>query len=380
MLWWNFINKNHCPIGLDIGHSSIKMIQLAHDGRSISVAAADKVQIDPLTAADETKRREFIVSSIREMLSKNNFQGRNVVSFLPSDKLKITSIRLAESETDQIEQNVRKEVSQRFGLDVSEDSVNYLVAGDVQHGDEVKRELILFAADRNTVREHLELLDEVQLKPTSIDTVPCALFRCFSRSLRRQEDQDRTMVFVDVGRCFTTVVFARGEEITFIKQVPIGGEKFDDLISSKLGIGLDEAATLRGKLRKENSDYSDTDDEGRLDASTRQVMVDSINTISDELAREISLCFRYFTVTFRGKRVESAIFSGGESYEKILLNVLRRQLAVDIEIGQPFRGIERTDVAFEGDRRMLSEWAVAMGLGLKGINPAYSKVLSYEGN
>ena len=61
-----------------------------------------------------------------------------------------------------------------------------------------------------------------------------------------------------------------------------------------------------------------------------------------ELAREISLCFRYYTVTFRGRHVDRVIFAGGEAYENILLNVLRRQLAVDVEVAQPLRGFDMT--------------------------------------
>ncbi|HEW79478.1 MAG TPA: hypothetical protein ENH34_05910, partial [Phycisphaerales bacterium] len=108
-----------------------------------------------------------------------------------------------------------------------------------------------------------------------------------------------------------------------------------------------------------------------LDASTRQVVVDAVSAVAEELAREISLCFRYYTVTFRGRRVERAIFAGGEAYEKILLNVLRRQLAVEIEVAQPLKGFdlsgEKANVNFDSDRRgLLCEWAVAVGLGLKG--------------
>jgi Tfp pilus assembly PilM family ATPase len=82
---------------------------------------------------------------------------------------------------------------------------------------------------------------------------------------------------------------------------------------------------------------------------------------------------RYYTVTFRGKRVERAIFAGGEAYENILLNVLRRQLTVEIEVAQPLRGFdlssEGAHVNFDSDRRgLLCEWAVAVGLGLKGWN------------
>jgi type IV pilus assembly protein PilM len=98
-------------------------------------------------------------------------------------------------------------------------------------------------------------------------------------------------------------------------------------------------------------------------------MVDAIGAVAEELAREISLCFRYYTVTFRGKRVERAVIAGGGAYENILLTVLKRQLTVEIEMAQPFRGIDMGNISFDSDRRgLLCEWAVALGIGLKGWN------------
>jgi type IV pilus assembly protein PilM len=194
---------------------------------------------------------------------------------------------------------------------------------------------------------------------------------------------------VDVGARFTTVVFGRGENISFVKLIPIGGESFNKQIAAKLGISISEAQMLRAKLRTDrgirsasarrtlgnesvSQDAADDTQAGpenqtALDASTRQTIVDAINSVAEQLAREISLCFRYYTVTFRGKRVERAIFSGGEAYETILLNVLRRQLAVEIQVAQPLKGFNMEHVNFAGCRReMHCEWAVAVGLSLKG--------------
>jgi Tfp pilus assembly PilM family ATPase len=65
--------------------------------------------------------------------------------------------------------------------------------------------------------------------------------------------------------------------------------------------------------------------------------------------------------------VERAVFSGGGAYERILLNVLRRQLAVDVELAQPLKGFDMMELEFGSDRRgLLCEWAVAVGLSLKG--------------
>lgn len=390
MINWPLITRNQRPIGLDIGHSSIKMIQLAVSSGHISVLAASKIAIDPNINGDRQARRTFVISAIRDVIAQGKFRGRDVVSCLPSEQLKITSIRLAETEGEQIDEALKREVSQRFGLDSEKDAVNYMLAGSVRHGDEIKNELILFAAESDAVKSHIELLEHTGLCPMGIDTMPCALFRSFERSLKREEDKERTAVFIDIGSRFTTVVFGRGREITFVKQILIGGEDFDREIAAKLGIGLEEAQVLRAKLRAERSrgtslgpvetgtgktaadsecEKQSKETHAALDASTRQVMVDAISSRSENLAKEISLCFRYYTVTFRGKRVERAVFSGGEAYERILLNVLKRQLAVDIEVAQPLRGFDMTNLDFDSDRRgLLCEWAVAVGLGLKGFD------------
>ncbi len=376
MISWKWKSKNRQPIGLDIGHNSIKMIQLAINQEHISVIAADKIRVDSSINGNNEERQKFIVSAVSRMLSEGNFEGRNVISCLPSDRIKITSFRLTAAGEDEIKQVWKEEVAQRFGLDPDKNAISYLPAGNVRDGDEIKRELILFAAENETVKKHIDMLEQAGLNPTGIDTVPCALFRNFERLLKRQEDIAQPVVFVDLGNQYTTVVFGRDGEISFVKQIPIGGAKFNREIAAKLGIAINEAEILREMLRIERAPNAKPDTAGSpmeqetaLDASTRQVMIDAVGTVAEDLAREISLCFRYYTITFRGKRVERAILTGGEAYESILLNILKRQLAVDVEVAQPLKGIDMRNVEFDGDRRgLLCEWAVAVGLGLKGWN------------
>jgi type IV pilus assembly protein PilM len=362
------------------------MLQLQAHGKQLSVIAAEKTRVDPDLDGDIQERRKFVISAIRRMIEKGNFNGRNVISCLPNEGLKITSLRLAEVQNGEIEQVLKKEVAQRFGLDPDKDAVKYMVAGNVHQGDEIKNELILFAADNEVIKNHIEMLEEAGLRPVSIDTIPCALFRSFERSLRRQEDRERTVVFIDVGNQVTTVVFGRGGEISFVKQIPIGGQKFNEEVAAKLGVNVGEAGMLRKALQMEKSlsrprpsleEQELTESEPKLDASTRQTIVDAVGTVAEELTREISLCLRYYTVTFRGKRVERAVFTGGGAYEYILLDILRRQLAVEIEVAQPLRGFdlssERRNLNFDSDRRgLLSEWTVAVGLSLKGWNSVES--------
>lgn len=382
MISWGYKTRNLRPIGLDIGHNSIKMIQLVINGEQISVLAADEARIESNINGDEQGRKDYIVSSIKQMLSRGNFHGKNVVSCLPCGDIKITSLRLTEAEGEKTEQVLRREVVHRFGLDPDKDVMDYIVAGNVRQGDEIKNELILFATNNEIVKSHIEMLEMTGLRPIAIDTIPCALFRSFERSLRRQEDREHAVIFIDVGSCYTTVVFARGGEICFVKQIKIGAGNFNREVASKLGISNSEAEILRGELQVEYSPsitksnsakQGQSENRQTIEASTRQVMIDAISKIAEELAHEISLCLRYYTVTFRGRRIERAILTGGGGYEKILLDVMQRQLTVSVEVAQPLRGFdmsnERANLNFYGDRRgLLCEWAVAVGLSLKGLD------------
>jgi type IV pilus assembly protein PilM len=382
MISWNFKSRNLSPIGLDIGNYSIKMIQLAVSNNRIAVVAADETRIDHSINKNSEERRNFVVFSLQRMLANGKFRGKSVVSCLPSEKVRITSLRLAEMQPDKVEEALKKEAAERFGLDPDKDAINYLHAGSVLSGDEMKEELILFAAEDKTIKSHIAMLEEAGLQPVAIDVVPCAFFRSFERSLRRQEDKERTVIFLDIGSSFTTVAFGRRGEICFVKQIAIGGARFNREIGEKLGIDIDEVPMLRSRLQIGKNPTEPqpspggkvlTEDNGRLDAPTQLIMLDAITTVAEELAREISLCLRYYAVTFRGKRVEKVVFSGGEAYEGILFDILRQQLKIDVEIAQPVKGFElpaeMMNGNFDSDKQgLLSEWAVAVGLCLKGWN------------
>jgi type IV pilus assembly protein PilM len=356
---WNCIAGNQTiqPIGLDIGHNSLKMVQLAIAEDRIKVLAARRAPLDVDRVPDGPERDQAVMGAVRRLLAGNQFRGRQVISALPIDKLKITSLRLSEGEMPQADKILRKEAAERFGLDPQKDAIHYIHAGSVRQGDVVKDEHILFAADSETINSHIRVLEEAGLAPVGIDAPPCALFRSFERTMRRQEDRERTIIFIDVGYRCTTVVFGRSSEICFVKQIAVGIGQFTEEVASTLGIGVADAESLRLRLLRDEP----------VDAGTRRPVVDALNVMAEQLAGEISLCLRYYTVTFRGKRVERAIIAGGGAYEQVLRDALRRHLSVEVEIAEPLRGFDLDHGAIDGSHGDgFADLALAVGLSLKG--------------
>ncbi len=388
MLELKMKKRNVGPIGLDIGHDSVKMLQLEQTNNHFRVTAAGRVRLDPEKTEDPAVRREAIIEAIANLIQNGNFHGHEVVSCVPGGQLKITNIRLNEGEDFAVHDVIVKEMQRRFGLEPGVDAIDYLAAGTVRQGDDTKNEYIVFGCDDATLRDHIDILEQAKVQPVAIDVMPNALYRSFERTLRRQEDRERTVVFVDLGSRFTSVVFGRGCEINFVKQIPMGGHSFNEQIASKLNISPGQAAMLRERLQKERQDprssngpaqrdgASDEQDqphaaaavatEIEIDANTRQMVISALDSAAAELAKEVALCFRYYTVTFRGKRVEKVHLTGGEAYEKILVNVLRRQLPAEVDVARPLRGFDMSEIRFDGCKRdCLCEWAVPVGLALR---------------
>jgi type IV pilus assembly protein PilM len=357
----NWITANHRiqPIGLDIGHSSVKMVQLALRDDRVKVLAARKAPVDVACAGDAEEQERAVVAAIRSLLADGQFRGRNVVSALPIEKVRITSLRLPEAEVDQADKLLRREAAERFDLDPARDAIHYLLAGSVRQGDEVKSEYILFAVDNETIDAHIQLLEEAGLMPTAVDASPCALFRTFERTMRRQADRERTIIFIDIGYRDTTVVFGRGGEICFVKQIALGMGQFNEDVAVALGIAASEAESFRLRLQRDDA----------MDAAMRRHVIDALNVTSEQLASEISLCLRYYTVTFRGKRVERAVLAGGGANEQVLRDALRRHLSVEVEVAEPLRGFEYVpDTTNEKGPNNLADFALAVGLSLKGLD------------
>lgn len=347
------------PIGVDIGHDCVRMIQLGCKEGMIRAESAEQEPIEPNSASDGSGYRASVVRAVRTMLSRGRFVGREAVSCLPGDTLKIKSLRLDALEAERLEEGEYGDLAQRFGLDPDKDEIRYLIAGSVYQGEDIKKEVIFFGMNRTQLMGHVALLEEAGLEPIAVDAMPCALFRSFQRTLRRQEDREVVSVLVNLGKYFTTVIIGRGASISLVKQIPLAEQHLTQKAADVLGISYEEAAS---QIRK-GWDLRNLASDRVLEKSLSSAMSRTI----EDLAREISLCFKYYAVTFRGERPSEVVFAGGRLYESLLMDLLRQQLNLEISIAEPLRGIDLSRVGF--DRRpnpQMAEWAVAVGLALKG--------------
>ncbi len=364
--------KRRWPIGLDIGADSIKMLQMCQSGGRIRVRAAERWHFPAPGDQDPLQRKELAVAAIGDMLKRGNFRGRRVVSALRCDELCIKNVRLPRMLPDELKQAVLYEANDRFGFDVAADRLNCLNAGQVRQGSEIRDEVILLAASAEVVESHLDLLGQVSLVPQAIDAEPVALFRGFERYLRRQADGESVTVVLDIGHSAARVIVARGRQIVFIKSIDVGGRKLTEAVAAQLNLSYGEARDLRlRKMREyEQSDSGEADEAKAVASKDRSSLEwsihDAVRGQVESLAREVALCLRYCSVTFRGLRPQRITLSGGESYDRALVDLLTGQLGTAAVVGEPLRGVDISSVDLGSNRRATAtEWALCAGLAFR---------------
>lgn len=357
--------SQHLPIGVDVGFNSVKLLQLQVVGDDLRVFAADRQAMPAGTPSDAQTRMAVGVEVARQMLRRGGFRGNRAVVCLPRELIHLKNLRLPLMPANELASAMQFEARNLFPFDTDQAAVRWMVAGEVRQGSEVKQEIIVLAARNAEVETLVEQFHAGGFTLESLDYEPCALYRHADRFYRRAEDEHDVHVLADVGHRRTTVVIGRGHEINFVKSIDMGGQALRDAVARKLDITADEAAALRQRLADTAPSDVDAAD-GRRRDSVRQAVQDATRGLIEDLGRELALCLRYHSVTFRGQRPAKVRLTGGEAGDPHLLKILNDTLPLPVEVARTVQQVDASAMRPALRRGSMSEWAIAMGLSLKG--------------
>jgi type IV pilus assembly protein PilM len=363
-----FAKSHTYPIGLDLGHDSVKMMQLERIGDRLSVLACARVTLPDDARRDPRERLAAAVDAARTLLKRRGpFSGRRLVAALPRELLQVRNVRVPSTLPDDLSAAVRGELAGGLPFPWDDAVSHCLTAGEVRQGTEPRHEVVLLAAATQEVDHFVEQLRRCGGEITALDAEPLALYRAVDRFVRRQDDRRDVHVLVDVGWERSQVIIGRGWDVQFIKSIDVAGRHFQEAVARKLGVTQEESQSLRRRLNQP----LETGTPAEANDPVRQAALDATRSAIEELAQEISLCLRYHAVTFRGQRPTVVKILGGESGDPQLLSVLNRALPIPAQVGRPLYSVDTSRMSEAERRGPMSEWALAFGLALKGVEDRF---------
>jgi type IV pilus assembly protein PilM len=358
------------PIGVDLGFDSVKLLQLEQQPGSLAVASAVRLSMPEDAPRDPTERLPVAVGLVRQALEQHHFHGRKVICTLPREIAHVKNLRLPPMPLDELGSAVQFEAQTAFPFDVDRAAIRFLPAGEVRSNQDVRQEVLVVGVKNDDLLQFLEQIHHSGAQVDSLDFEPCALYRLVDRFIRRKSDEQEVNVILDVGARRSQIVIGRGREISFYKSIEIGGLHLNTAVAEKLGITVSEAKALRRKINDRSGLEPDVKGKETDADPVDQAVQDATRARVEDLAREVSLCVRYYLVTFRGHRPHRVRLVGGEAADSQLRETLNAALTIPVEASRPLLSVD-TRKMNAGDRRgFMSEWGIALGLAMKRYNGA----------
>jgi type IV pilus assembly protein PilM len=372
------------PIGIDIGAGGVRLFQARRtgfSGESIEAVAAARLEL-PFTADEpgSAARTAQIAASLKARLAAGGFIGRACVLSLDNRLLRVRSVRHPRMPDDELDRAIALDAPARLGFAPSGGTggaadekqaaceIGWLRAGEVRQGEEFRDEVILVGAAHDPIERLIFALAGIGLRPQAVEPGFVAAARPFTRALRRTEDQNTVRVIVDVGLLSTGVTIIRGQSIAFHKPLELGGLSMTRAAAQRLGLEPDALISIRRQRQ------SRLPIEPRVD----RAVFEAVRPTLADIANEVSLCLRYFGVSFRGSRPESCLIIGGEAAEPHFDEILSSTTNLPAAVGHPLTGIslDRLQPALPAAGGGAANgptvtddaaWTVAAGLSLRGL-------------
>lgn len=337
--------KSNRLVGLDIGSSEVKAIELTRTGGDALTVTA--FASSPVHSPEETK------FAIKEVFREGGFSTRRVVTSVSGRSVIVRYVTMLQMNRQDLQSAIRYEADKYIPFEVEEVQLDCQILEDDigrNDGDQPEMRVLLVAVKRTLIEEHVGLMRDCNLQPCVIDVDAFALGNAFEgravRTQREREFDDKVIALIDIGSNKTNINIMRGKISYFTREVYLAGNDFTEAIARRLGIDAAEAEALKNDPR---------DRVGEIE--------ESILPTLDDLGNEIQLSFDYYENQF-DKEVEEVYISGGSAKLPGLARTFEGNFDRPIVFWDPLENVQiRADRVDEKSlRARAGQLAVTMGL------------------
>jgi type IV pilus assembly protein PilM len=345
--------KSKLAVGLDIGSSSVKLVQLREKKGGYALQCFATSRLPPETIVDGALMNSAaVVQAIQDLLAEGKVKTKEVAIGVRGHSVIIKKIALPRMSQEELDDSIQWEAEQYIPFDVKDVHIDTQIL--TPEGDAAgQMDVLLVAAKKDMINDYTSVCAEAGLTATVVDVDAFAVQNAYEVSYEAAAGE--TVVLINVGAAVTNVNIIANGTTTFTRDVTMGGNSFTEEIQKQLNISYDEAEALK------------VGGQGETDAVVPQEVERVIQGVADQLAGEIQRSLDFYAATAADNRITRVYLSGGTARIPALFKVLEARAGVPVEILNPFKAIEIDNRKF--DPMMLTQAAagaaVAVGLALR---------------
>ena len=338
--------RKKSTIGLDIGASSIKAVEIERLGNEIHLLNYGMAPLDPETIVDgEIMDRQMVVETIQNLMESSGFKRKRIVAGIHGRGVivkKIVMERLAEEDASEA---IYWEAEQHVPYDINDVSLDFEILG-VDMGPK-QMQVLLVAAKRDLILSLAEIIREAGLTPEAVDVNSFAVQNVVetSHDLRPEE----VAALLDVGAEITNVNIIRDGIPLYTQDITIGVNNIVRMAQKRHQVSREEA------LEELQSPT------GKVDV--RPLMESFCKDLSHSLDKSAS----YLKTSGEAEQIDRIFLSGGAPRIAGFVEVLSEAQPLPVEVVNPLRRLQYAPELFAGvdPERVAPQLTVGVGLALR---------------
>ena len=339
-------------VGLDIGSSSIKAIELAQSKSGYEVVGFARYALGPDSVVDGAITDTAAVSeAIKSAFTIGGFKAKNGVTSVSGHSVIVKRVVLPVDSPEEVESSIQFGADEYIPFEIADVNLDYEVIGPAE-GEEDGLEVLLVAAKKDQIENNTSVVTMAGHEADIVDIDAFALQNAFE--VNYDPDPVQTIALLNIGASLANINITKAGMPLFIRDVSVGGNQYTDILQKELQLSYEEAEEL--KFGKQV---------GMYDADMVAPLLDSI---TDMLIMEVQKTFDFFKETYPEENIASVYLAGGTSNATDLAEKVGTAFGYPTEIMDPLKSVTVGSKVSSGIQEIGPAVAVALGLALRGFD------------
>lgn len=332
-------------LGLDIGNGSVKACEISASSKT---AKMNKFKITKMNDGAYKNGEILNPAALTTVLkaSTEKLKAKKIALGVSGSSVMVKKITIPKMDESLLPEQVRWEAEQYIPYNIEEVNIEYIVLSESSSQDTM--DLLLVAAQQTRVAQFVDAVVQAHLKPEIVDVSSFALANCFSHNYPEMVDQ--TVALIDIGAFFTHFVVVQNGEVIFSRDIPAGGQLFDEDLASNLGVPIEEARQI-----KESDD------------ALPDIAMDTLKSVSKRYAEQVVGAMEFFVETTQAQKIGEVFLTGGASLTIGLIESLTEGLKTHVQYMDVLKNITPSAAILKdvSERDLQYKSAVSIGLALR---------------
>ena len=353
MVFFPFKTISKSCLGIDIGSSSIKIIELSKSGKRIKLenyVEAEASQRRPFLTYEETMAvlsSRDIAQTLQFILNQTKIKTKKAIFTLPDYSTFFTWFDLPTMSKEEIPEAVKYEARQHIPFPLAEVTLDWQI---IKGGDkEGKIRILLVVVPNEVINQYSKIATLSQLNCQVLEAETFA----FARSSVREKD--KTIALVDIGAKTTTCSIIDNGILKRSYSFDTSGEELTEVIANTLNLDYQKAEELKKKCGFSTSPLLPA-------KNLREILLPVIDLMLNEIKKILENFYQAET-----KAVQKIILGGGSAFMLGLREYFQDNLKKEVEIAAPFFNIFYPPILEKTLKKIGPSYAIAVGAGLRGF-------------